>query len=114
MGGGLALLRNGDRVRIYLKRRTADMRISNEEMAERRRRLQLPEFVSQTPWQELFRQNVGQLSTGMVLEMAVKYQRVVERYSTRATTIDERCRCLKSRVLRDDARGRRRRACSRS
>jgi dihydroxy-acid dehydratase len=82
IGGGLALLRTGDRIRIDLKRRRADMLISEAELAERRRTLKLPELVNQTPWQELHRQHVGQLATGAVLEMAVKYQRVVERHGT--------------------------------
>jgi dihydroxy-acid dehydratase len=82
IGGGLALLRTGDPIRIDLKRRRADILLSEAELAERRRTLKLPEPVNQTPWQELYRQNVGQLASGMVLEMAVKYQKVVERYGT--------------------------------
>jgi len=79
-GGGLALLRTGDRVRIDIGRRTADMLVPEAELAERRRTLVLPELVNQTPWQELYRSHVGQLSTGGVLEFAVKYQRVAERF----------------------------------
>jgi dihydroxy-acid dehydratase len=56
------------------------MLISDAELAERRRNLKLPDFVNQTPWQELYREHVGQLASGGVLEMAVKYQRVAERY----------------------------------
>jgi dihydroxy-acid dehydratase len=82
IGGGLALLRTGDPIRIDLKRRRADILLPEAELAERRRTLKLPEPVNQTPWQELYRQNVGQLASGMVLEMAVKYQKVVERYGT--------------------------------
>jgi dihydroxy-acid dehydratase len=76
VGGGLALLRTGDRVRIDIRRRKADILISDAELAERRRNLKLPEFKSQTPWQELYREKVGQLSGGGVFEMAVKYQRL--------------------------------------
>jgi dihydroxy-acid dehydratase len=82
VGGGLALLKTGDRVRIDLKRRTADMLISEKELAERKANLKLPELVNQTPWQEIYRTHVGQLSTGGTLEMAVKYQRVAETYGT--------------------------------
>ncbi|HUJ98332.1 MAG TPA: IlvD/Edd family dehydratase [Stellaceae bacterium] len=82
IGGGLALLRTGDPIRIDLKRRRADILLPEAELAERRRTIKLPEPVNQTPWQELYRQNVGQLASGMVLEMAVKYQKVVERYGT--------------------------------
>jgi dihydroxy-acid dehydratase len=82
VGGGLALLRTGDRVRIDLKTRGANILISEEELSTRRRALKLPEPVSQTPWQELYRRNVGQLSGGGVLEFSVKYQRVVETHGT--------------------------------
>jgi tetratricopeptide (TPR) repeat protein len=82
VGGGLALLRTGDRIRIDLKRRRADVLISDAELAERRRTIKLPELVNQTPWEEIYRQHVGQLATGAVFEMAVKYQHVVERYGT--------------------------------
>jgi dihydroxy-acid dehydratase len=82
VGGGLAILRTGDRVRIDLGRRTANMLVSEKELAERRANLKLPELVNQTPWQELYRTHVGQLSTGGTLEMAVKYQRIAETYGT--------------------------------
>jgi dihydroxy-acid dehydratase len=78
-GGGLALLRTGDRVRFDLDAGTADILVSEEELAERRRELAehpFPVPESQTPWQEIQRSMVGQMSTGMVLEPAVAYQRV--------------------------------------
>jgi dihydroxy-acid dehydratase len=79
VGGGLALLRTGDRVRFDLEAGTADVLLSDEELAERRRELEerpFPVPESQTPWQEIQRSMVGQLATGMVLEPAVAYQRV--------------------------------------
>jgi dihydroxy-acid dehydratase len=82
VGGGLALLRTGDRVRIDLGRGTADVLISTEELAARRRALcdaggyNYP--ASQTPWQEIQRALVGQLDTGAVLEGADKYQRLAQ------------------------------------
>ena len=81
-GGGLALLRTGDRIRIDLLRGTADMLVPEEELAQRRAALaaaggfQYP--ASQTPWQELQRAHVGQLQEGAVLEPAVKYQRLAQ------------------------------------
>jgi dihydroxy-acid dehydratase len=80
VGGGLALLQTGDRVRIDLKKRSANILISDAELAERRKNLKLPEFVNQTPWQEIYRNHVGQLETGGVLENAVKYQRIAETF----------------------------------
>jgi dihydroxy-acid dehydratase len=81
-GGGLALLRTGDRVRIDLRKGTADMLVSDEEIAQRRRALEeaggyrFP--ASQTPWQEMQRAEVGQLESGAVLESAVKYQKLAQ------------------------------------
>jgi dihydroxy-acid dehydratase len=79
-GGNLALLKTGDRVRIDLKKRTANVLVSDEELGVRRASLeaaggyQYP--VSQTPWQEIQRGIVGELSEGMVLKPAVKYQKI--------------------------------------
>jgi dihydroxy-acid dehydratase len=81
-GGGLALLKTGDRVRIDLNKGTANILISKEELAERRAALQkrggyaFPK--SQTPWQEIQRGMVDQLDGGMVLKPAVKYQKVAQ------------------------------------
>jgi dihydroxy-acid dehydratase len=81
-GGGLALLKSGDRVRIDLRRRTANVLISDEELAARRAALEAkggyPYPASQTPWQEIQRDLVGQLETGATLELAVDYQRVAQ------------------------------------
>jgi dihydroxy-acid dehydratase len=77
-GGGLALLKTGDRIRIDLKKRSADILIPDEDLAERRRGLKLPEFISQTPWQDLYRRDVGRLDKGAVFEKAVQYRRVSE------------------------------------
>ncbi|WP_026283576.1 IlvD/Edd family dehydratase [Rhizobium sp. 2MFCol3.1] len=81
-GGGLAILQTGDQVRIDLKKGTANILISDEEIAKRRAELVAaggyvyPE--SQTPWQEIQRSYVGQMETGAVLEPAVKYQRIAQ------------------------------------
>ncbi|MDX8521534.1 IlvD/Edd family dehydratase [Mesorhizobium dulcispinae] len=80
IGGGLALLRTGDRVRIDLKKATANILVSDEEIARRRAELEsnggyhYPKH--QTPWQEIQRGMVDQFSAGMVLKPAVKYQDV--------------------------------------
>ena len=79
-GGGLALLRTGDRVRIDLRRGEADLLVAEEELARRREELErsggYPIPASQTPWQEIQRSLVDQLSEGMVLKPAVRFQRV--------------------------------------
>ncbi len=81
VGGGLALLRTGDTVRIDLDRGRADVLLDEAELAARRAQLDETPFPvpeSQTPWQEIQRSMVGQMSTGMVLEPAVAYQRVAQ------------------------------------
>ncbi|MER9873338.1 IlvD/Edd family dehydratase [Mesorhizobium sp. M0195] len=80
IGGGLALLKTGDRVRIDLRKGTADILVSDDEITRRRAELQnnggyhYPKH--QTPWQEIQRGMVDQFSEGMVLKPAVKYQDV--------------------------------------
>ena len=80
--GGLALLRTGDRIRIDLNKGSADILISEADLAQRRLVLEngggfkFP--ASQTPWQEIQRAMVDQLADGMVLEPAVKYQRLAQ------------------------------------
>jgi dihydroxy-acid dehydratase len=79
-GGGLALLRSGDRIRIDLRQGRVDVLLPDAELAERRRQLEAAGGyrypASQTPWQEIQRDMVDQLSDGMVLKPAVKYQKI--------------------------------------
>jgi dihydroxy-acid dehydratase len=82
LGGGLAVLRTGDRVRIDLTQRRADVLLGDEELEARIRALAaeggFPVPASQTPWQEIQRSMVDQLSEGMVLKPAVAYQRIAQ------------------------------------
>jgi dihydroxy-acid dehydratase len=86
-GGGLALLQTGDRVRIDLNKGSADILLSAAELTARAAALKqnggyrYPE--SETPWQEIQRAMVDQLGSGMVLEPAVKYRRVAQKYVPR-------------------------------
>ncbi len=79
-GGGLAVLRTGDRVRIDLNKRSADILIPKEELEARIAALKaaggykVPK--SQTPWQEIQRGIVDELGNGMTLKPAVKYRRI--------------------------------------
>jgi dihydroxy-acid dehydratase len=80
-GGGLALLKMGDKVRIDLRKRTADILISEAELAERRAQLERQPFAfprSQTPWQEIQRSMVAQFDEGMVLKPAVGFQKLAQ------------------------------------
>jgi dihydroxy-acid dehydratase len=81
-GGGLALVKTGDRVRIDLKKGAADILISDEELNARRATLAqnggFPYPKSQTPWQQIQREMVAQFDEGMVLKPAVQYQRLAQ------------------------------------
>jgi dihydroxy-acid dehydratase len=76
VGGGLAYVRSGDRIRIDLNSGRCDMLISDEELASRKAEGIPPVPPSQTPWQELYRATVGQMETGACMELAVKYRGV--------------------------------------
>jgi dihydroxy-acid dehydratase len=78
VGGGLAYLRTGDRVRVDLNKRQVNVLISEEELARRQASTPLPEIAHQTPWQEIYRKFVGQLSTGACLEPATLYLDIIE------------------------------------
>ncbi|MBD8891455.1 IlvD/Edd family dehydratase [Roseibium litorale] len=78
--GGLALIQTGDMVRIDLGKGTANILISDEELAQRRSDLEaeggFAVAENQTPWQEIQRSMIDQFDKGMVLKPAVKYQDV--------------------------------------
>ncbi|ASU39730.1 dihydroxy-acid dehydratase [Herbaspirillum sp. meg3] len=78
VGGGLAYLRDGDKVRIDLNTGRCDMLISDEELAKRKAEGIPAVPPSQTPWQEIYRSTVGQLETGACMELAIKYQGVAK------------------------------------
>jgi dihydroxy-acid dehydratase len=86
VGGGLAVLRTGDRVRVDLKKGQVNVLLSEEELRKRHAELEAaggyvyPE--SQTPWQEMQRAVVGQMDTGAVLEPSVKYQKIARTKGT--------------------------------
>jgi dihydroxy-acid dehydratase len=85
-GGGLALLQTGDRVRIDLKKGEANILIAAEELQKRRDMLNaeggFPYPENHTPWQELYRQNVGQHASGACIEIATRYQDIATRFGT--------------------------------
>ena len=75
-GGGLAILQTGDRVRIDLNVRKVDVLLSEDVLKARWDAYEPPELEHQTPWQEIYRGMVGQLSTGGCLELATNYHNV--------------------------------------
>jgi dihydroxyacid dehydratase/phosphogluconate dehydratase len=80
VGGGLALLRTGDKVRVDLTSREVNVLIPPEELAARRAQWSPPALVNHTPWEEIYRAQVGQLATGGCLEPAVAFQDTVATY----------------------------------
>ncbi|MBX6741187.1 MAG: IlvD/Edd family dehydratase [Acetobacteraceae bacterium] len=78
VGGGLALLKSGDPIRIDLNRRKVDVLIPEEELEARRRAWKPPVLVNKTPWEEIQRSMVGQLGTGACLEPATLYLNILE------------------------------------
>ena len=86
-GGGLALLKSGDRVRVDLRRCEVNVLVDETEWADRRQALEaeggykVPE--NQTPWQKIFRENVGQFDKGMVLDGAPDFRSVASKFTPR-------------------------------
>ena len=78
VGGGLGLLQNGDRLRIDLNERSVNVLIPEAELATRRRAWSAPPVDNKTPWEEIYRAMVGQMSTGACLEPATLYLNIVE------------------------------------
>ena len=76
IGGGLSLLQTGDMLRIDLNQYTIDVQLNETELQKRRDLLQLEETENQTPWQEIYRNTVGQLSGGGIIELAEKYKKI--------------------------------------
>ena len=83
-GGGLALLNSGDRLRVDLRKREVNVLLDERELAARRAALDAAGGYryppSQTPWQQIQRNMVGQLGEGMVLEGSERFQRIEARY----------------------------------
>ncbi|MDR3496435.1 MAG: dihydroxy-acid dehydratase family protein [Ancalomicrobiaceae bacterium] len=78
VGGGLALLKTGDRVRVDLGARSVDVLIPNDELARRRQAWVPPKLNDQTPWQQIYRSLVGQLGEGGCLEQALTFTNVLK------------------------------------
>ncbi|GAB1744389.1 hypothetical protein NU219Hw_g1667t1 [Hortaea werneckii] len=82
--GNLAILRDGDRIRVDLTKRKVNMLLSAEEIESRRQKLLQDGgyklVKSHTPYQDFFRREVGPLSEGMVFNRATDFQRVAQRH----------------------------------
>jgi dihydroxy-acid dehydratase len=76
VGGNLAIIRTADVVRIDLNTREVNMEVDDAEIERRKGALELKVLDNQTPWEEIYRATVSQLSDGAVMKPAVKYQKV--------------------------------------
>ena len=84
VGGNLAILRTGDRIRVDLNRRRVDVLLSDEEIEKRRGELAQEQPVNRSPWERVYRDHVGQLDTGACLEFAVEFhdlRKIMPRHS---------------------------------
>lgn len=81
LNSNLAYVEDGDIIRVDLLKRRVDLKVSEEEL-ERRRKTKGPYKYppNQTPWQDLYRREISQLSEGMVLKSAVQYQKVAQTF----------------------------------
>lgn len=75
-GGRVRLLRNGDVVRLQMDAGRCDVLLEEAELARRDAELPLPELETRTPWQELYREEVGSLEDGAVMERATRFKRL--------------------------------------
>jgi dihydroxyacid dehydratase/phosphogluconate dehydratase len=78
VGGGLALLQTGDRLRVDLGQRRVDVLLPEGELAARRAAFAQPSFVDQTPWEAIYRSMAGPLGTGACLEPATRFVNIIE------------------------------------
>jgi dihydroxy-acid dehydratase len=78
VGGGLALLRTGDTVRLDLNAHRVDVLLPDSELAARRAAWKPPVLENKTPWEEIYRSQVGQLGQGACLEPATTFINVLE------------------------------------
>jgi dihydroxy-acid dehydratase len=76
-GGGLALLKHGDRIRIDLNTRRVDVLLPDGELEARRAAWTPPVLVNKTPWEEIYRSSVGQLGQGGCLEPATHFLDII-------------------------------------
>ncbi|HVY17297.1 MAG TPA: IlvD/Edd family dehydratase [Rhodopila sp.] len=78
VGGGLAILKTGDRIRIDLNTRKVDVLLPPGELEARKAAWTPPKLLSMTPWEEIYRSMVGQLGQGACLEPATLFLNVIE------------------------------------
>jgi dihydroxy-acid dehydratase len=79
VGGDLAIVKTGDKIKIDLNKSRVDLLISAAEFKKRRKKKKLPKLFSQTPWQEISRDTVGQLEDGACINSRGDYLDIVKK-----------------------------------
>jgi dihydroxy-acid dehydratase len=79
VGGDLAIVKTGDKIKIDLNKSRVDLLISAAEFKIRRKKKKLPKLVNQTPWQEISRDTVGQLEDGACINSRGVYLDIVKK-----------------------------------
>jgi dihydroxy-acid dehydratase len=77
-GGGLSWLRTGDTIRVDLNTGRCDALVGDAEIARRKQDGLPPVPPDATPWQKIYRQGVGSLAEGAVLEDSLAFQRIAQ------------------------------------
>ncbi len=73
VGGGLAIVKNGDDIKIDLNKKRVDLLLEDEVIRERLKNINYKYPDNQTPWQEISRKFTGQLSDGACLNLEESY-----------------------------------------
>ena len=68
VGGDLGIVKTGDKMKIDLNKRRVDLLITKSEFKKRRKNKKKFKANNQTPWQEIFRNTVGQLDDGACID----------------------------------------------
>ena len=76
IGGDLGIVKTGDQIKIDLNKRRVDLLIPQSEFKIRRKKRKIFKFNNQTPWQEIFRDTVGQLEDGACINSRGKFLKV--------------------------------------
>ena len=73
VGGGIAIIKNGDKIKINLIEKRVDLLLNIEEIDKRFKEINFIFPDNQTPWQEISRKFTGQLADGACLDLEQQY-----------------------------------------
>ena len=79
IGGDLAIIKTGDKIKVDLNKRKVELLISATEFKKRRKKKRILKLKNQTPWQEIARDTVGQLEDGACINSREAYLDVAKK-----------------------------------